>query len=331
MGSAGFEHLSVLLDECVAALAIREGGLYIDVTAGGGGHSAAILAQLGSAGRLLALDRDLDAVAAARGRLEAARAVGSAGPTFEVVHAPMSTLCEVLEQRGIEPGSVDGVLADLGVSSHQLSTADRGFSFILDGPLDMRMDRSCGLSAADLVNDSAERDLADLIYRFGDEPKSRRIARAIVQRRQTQPFMRTADLAGLISQALGGRRGAKTHPATRTFQALRMALNEESTELRSLLDVALRWLRPGGRLAVVSFHSGEDRVVKQHFARLAKACNCPPSLPVCVCEGFARVHLPARRGVTPSAAELRANPRSRSARLRIAETLPVPEESAGAR
>lgn len=329
MAAPSFQHISVLLEECLQGLAIQEDGLYVDVTAGGGGHSAAICERLGPRGRLLALDRDLDAVAAATARLSATQEQQSAAPSVEVVHAPMSTLAAVLDERGIAPGSVDGVLADLGVSSHQLSVAERGFSFVHDGPLDMRMDRSVGLSAADLVNESSEVDLADLIYRFGDEPGSRRIARAIVQRRSTQPFTRTTDLADVVSRALGGRRGAKTHPATRTFQALRMALNEETKELHALLDTALHWLRAGGRLAVISFHSGEDRVVKKHFARLASACTCPPSLPICACTGRPSIRLPARRGITPGAVELRANPRSRSARLRIAETLPTEEEPIG--
>jgi 16S rRNA (cytosine1402-N4)-methyltransferase len=331
MEAPGFHHLSVLLEECIDALAIREDGFYIDVTAGGAGHSAAILERLGPGGRLLAMDRDLEAVAAAGARLKMVHGDRVDAPDFEVVHAPMSTLASVVQEREGRTGCVDGILADLGVSSHQLSTAERGFSFSHDGPLDMRMDRSCGVSAAELVNDTPEVELANLIYRFGDEPKSRRIARSLVQRRVTQSFTRTADLAEAISRACGGRRGAKTHPATRTFQALRMVVNDEAGELAVLLDCAVGLLRPGGRLAVISFHSGEDRVVKQHFARLATVCTCPPSVPVCVCAGRASVRLPVRRGITPSATELSINPRSRSARLRIAETLSALEEPAGER
>ncbi len=329
MEAPSFQHLSVLLEECIEALSIREDGFYIDVTAGGAGHSTAILKRLGPGGRLLAMDRDLEAVAAAEARLKGVYGDRADAPAFEVVHAAMSTLSTVVQEREGQLGGVDGILADLGVSSHQLSTAERGFSFSHDGPLDMRMDRSCGVSAAELVNETSEVELANLIYRFGDESKSRRIARSLVQRRLTQPFTRTADLADVVSRACGGRRGAKTHPATRTFQALRMVVNDEAGELAALLDSALAVLRPGGRLAVISFHSGEDRVVKQHFARLATVCTCPPAVPVCVCAGRASVRLPARRGITPSAAELRANPRSRSARLRIAETLSALEEPAG--
>ena len=268
MEAPGFQHQSVLLEECIEALAIREDGFYIDVTAGGAGHSAAILKRLGPGGRLLAMDRDLEAVAAAGARLKEVQGGRPDAPAFEVVHAPMSTLASVVRERAGRLGGVDGILADLGVSSHQLSTAHRGFSFSHDGPLDMRMDQSCGASAAELVNETPEVELANLIYRLGDESKSRRIARSLVQRRLTQPFTRTADLAEVVSHACGGRRGAKTHPATRTFQALRMAVNDEAGELAQLLDSAIGVLRPGGRLAVISFHSGEDRVVKQHFARL---------------------------------------------------------------
>ena len=326
MAETRFEHRSVLLEESVSALALRPEGLYVDVTAGGGGHSAAILAELGVGGRLIALDRDLDAVSAARKRL-AEVAAGAVAASFEVVHSPMSRLSEVLRARAIEPATVDGILADLGVSSHQLDTAGRGFSFAHDGPLDMRMDRSTGSTAADLVNNTDEMALADLIYRLGDEPKSRRIARAITQRRQQRPFARTADLAEVVSRALGGRRGARKHPATRTFQALRMALNDEAGELHHLLQSALEWLAPRGRLALISFHSGEDRVVKRHLASLASSCSCPSSLPVCVCGESARVRLLGRKGITASQAELEANPRARSARLRVAEVLAVEGEA----
>ena len=335
MEAHSFHHVPVLLEECIEALAVEGAGLYVDVTAGGGGHSGAVLRALGPEGRLLSMDRDLSAVAAARARLQKVQAdMGSACAPFEVVHATMSELGEVLSSRGLVPGCVDGVLADLGVSSHQLSTASRGFSFANDGPLDMRMDPSQGVSAADLVNTLPEGQLADLIYRFGDEPKSRRIAAAIVRRRAETALVRTEDLAAVVSRAVGGRRGAKTHPATRTCQALRIYLNDEQGELRALLDLGLSWLKPGGRLAVITFHSGEDRAVKQHFAALAKGCTCPPSLPVCVCGGRPRVALARRRGITPGADEVRANPRARSSRLRVAEllaTAPVQEAPPHAR
>jgi len=323
MEAAGFQHISVLLGECIQALEIKPGGLYIDVTAGGGGHSCAILRELGPEGRLLCLDRDLDAVAAATARLQAVQAeLGEQCGSFEVIHAAMSELAAVLADKGLQPGCVDGLLADLGVSSHQLSTPSRGFSFAKDGPLDMRMDRSRGASAAQLVNELPEEELANIIYRFGDESQSRRIARAVVIRRKDEPFARTEDLAAVISRAKGGRKGAKIHPATRTFQALRIYVNDEQEELCSLLDAGLSWLRPGGRWAVITFHSGEDRAVKQYFAALAKACTCPPSLPICVCGGRSRVRLVSRKGVIPGSDELAVNPRSRSARLRVAELLP---------
>ncbi len=319
---ADFQHTPVLLDESIEALALKDGGTYIDVTAGGGGHSSELLRKLGPGGRLLALDRDADAVAAATARLAAVQAeLGERCAPFEVVHAPMSELAAVLEQRGLEDGSIDGILADLGVSSHQLSTASRGFSFAHEGPLDMRMDRSSGCSAADLVNELPESELADIIYRYGDEPKSRRIARAIVRARGAGPITSTGQLAEIVAGAVGGRRGAKLHPATRTFQALRIHLNDEVGELSSLLEAGLRLLRPGGRWAVITFHSGEDRAVKHYFAALARGCTCPSSLPVCVCDGQPQVRLLPRKGIAPGADERTANPRARSARLRVAELL----------
>jgi len=330
---ADFQHTPVLLDECIKALALNAGGTYVDVTAGGGGHCSEILRRLGPGGRLIALDRDRDAVAAAAARLGAVQAqLGERCAPFELVHAPMSELAAVLEQRGLGDGSIDGILADLGVSSHQLSTASRGFSFAREGPLDMRMDRSCGPCAADLVNELPESELADIIYRHGDESKSRRIARAIVRRREAAPITTTAELAELDAVAVGGRRGAKIHPATRTFQALRIHLNDEPGELSSLLEAGLRLLRSGGRWAVITFHSGEDRAVKQYFAGLARECTCPPSLPVCVCDGQPQVRLLPRRGIAPGADEMAANPRARSARLRVAELLSgvsIEEETAG--
>jgi 16S rRNA (cytosine1402-N4)-methyltransferase len=324
MEAHSFHHVPVLLEECIEALAIEPAGIYVDVTAGGGGHSGALLRALGPEGRLISLDRDLSAVEAATARLQEVKVdLGSACAPFEVVHATMSAVGEVLSNRGLVPGCVDGILADLGVSSHQLSTPSRGFSFANDGPLDMRMDPSQGSSAAQLVNTLPEGQLADLIYRFGDEPKSRRIAAAIVRRREEAEFARTEDLAAVVSRAVGGRRGARTHPATRTFQALRIYLNDEPGELGALLDLGLSWLKAGGRLAVITFHSGEDRAVKQYFAAQAKGCTCPPSLPVCVCGGRPRVKLVRRRGITPGEDEIRANPRARSSRLRVAELLAV--------
>lgn len=308
-----FHHVPVLLDEVVQALEPRPDGTYVDCTVGGAGHSWALAERLGPQGRLVAFDRDATAVEVARARL------AGVPPRVDVVHAPFSRLGEALAELGLSPGSVDGVLADLGVSSHQIDTAERGFSFQQDGPLDMRMDTSSGPSAADLVASLPEADLADLIYRLGDERRSRAIARAIVGGRTEARLLRTGQLAELVQDAVGGRKGARVHPATRTFQALRMAVNGELDELSALLGQALRWLRVGGRLAVISFHSGEDRPVKRLFHELAS----PPADPA---DPYGRrpaplVRLPWRRGLVGGAEEIEANPRARSARLRVAEKL----------
>lgn len=322
MSPRDFNHATVLREEAVAALAIRPAGLYIDCTAGGAGHSAAILDALGAGGRLIALDRDPSAVLITRARLDERLAAHPDPPTVEVVHAPFSDLATVLADRGVAPGDVHGVLADLGVSSPQLDVADRGFSFRLDGPLDMRMDTSTGETAADLVNDRDAVEIADLLYAHGDERHSRRIAGRIVERRATRPFLRTEDLATVIAAAIPRKAHRPgIHPATKAFQALRIAVNAEHTELASLLDDALAWLAPGGRLAIITFHSGEDRAVKQVFARLARGRALPPAEAIFQTHGDPLVHLPHPKGITPSPDEIARNPRSRSARLRIAETL----------
>lgn len=322
MGAGEFHHVSVLLDEAIEALAIRPGGTYVDVTAGGGGHSLAILERLGPGGVLVAMDRDPNAVAAARARLAAALAgKSSPAPRVEVIHGAWSVLGSTLEGLAIQEGSVDGLLADLGVSSHQLDAPERGFSFQQEGPLDMRMDTTQAVRACDLVNDLPERDLQSLLRELGDERDSRAVARAIVRRRGERRFETTMDLAEVISRAKGGRRGKRVHPATRAFQAIRMSLNQEQDELRVLLDSGLRWLCPGGRWAVISFHSGEDRAVKHHFRALAQGCDCPPAVPVCRCGKVPEARLLHRRGRSPSDAEVRANSRARSARLRVLERL----------
>lgn len=326
MSPRGFNHATVLRDEAVDALAIRPDGLYVDCTAGGAGHSAAILAALGAGGRLIALDRDPSAVLVARTRLEAAlsRRPADECPTVEVVHAAFSELADVLSARTFVPGSVSGVLADLGVSSPQLDVAERGFSFRLDGPLDMRMDTSRGETAADLVNTLPERDLADLLKRHGDERFARRIARAIVQKRNERSFDRTEELARVIAAAIPRKHHKPgIHPATKSFQALRIAVNAEHAELATLLDDAMTWLAPHGRLAVITFHSGEDRAVKQAFAALARGPKLPPAQAVYRTHGDPLVHLPHPKGITPSADEIARNPRARSARLRVAEKLPT--------
>jgi 16S rRNA (cytosine1402-N4)-methyltransferase len=312
-------HRPVLLDEAVAWLAPRPGGRYLDGTFGGGGHSRAILAASAPDGRVLALDADLAAVA--RG-LALATEPGLDG-RLRVVHSNFAELGDVAGREGMLP--LDGVLLDLGLSSFQLDAAERGFAFRFDGPLDMRFDPTRGVPAAELVNDLPVDALADLIWRYGEEPRSRRIAAAIVRARVKAPIATTARLAALVSDALGGRRrvssGRDTHPATRTFQALRIAVNDELAALESALAAAVDALVPGGCLVVIAFHSLEDRIVKRFIAREAATCVCPPGLPVCVCG-----HRPRLRKLTgavkPGPAEVAANPRARSAVLRAAERLP---------
>lgn len=316
-----FSHVTVLLREAVEALDVRPDGTYVDCTAGGGGHSAAIAERLGRDGHLVAFDRDPDALAAARARVTAA--LPDPPPRVTFVGAPFSQLRSALAERDI--AAVDGILADLGVSSPQLDRPERGFSFRESGPLDMRMDPTRGPTAADLVASLSEHELADLLFRFGDEKHARRIARAIVARRDEQPITTTDDLAAVVAGAApkpNPRKQKKAiHPATKTFQALRIAVNGELDELDTLLHDALDLLAPGGRLAVITFHSGEDRPVKQTFAAWARGPELPPEQAVFRSHGDPLVRLPNPKGVEPSDAETTANPRARSARLRIAEKL----------
>ncbi len=315
---AGGGHVPVLLERSVEALRPRADGLYVDGTFGGGGHTRALLAASAPTGRVIGLDADPAAIArgeALRQELDAVEA-GSSG-RLTLVHGNFRHLDTLLA--GIGVTAVDGLLLDLGLSSFQLDTADRGFAFRLDGPLDMRFDPTTGVPAVDLINTLAESELADLIYRYGEEHRSRRIAAAIVARRSLDPIVSTADLAAVVERAVGGRRG-ETHPATRTFQALRIAVNGELDALSQGLASAVGLLPPGGRLAVISFHSLEDRIVKRFIADAAATCVCPPHQPVCTCGT-----VPSLRKVGGSIKaapdETAINPRSRSAILRIAERL----------
>jgi len=311
-------HKSVLYQETLSGLAVIPAGSYIDGTVGAGGHAEGILERSTPDGRLLGLDQDPQALALAETRLTpfGARAL--------LVHANFATLDEVAARYGFEP--VDGVLLDLGVSSMQLDTPARGFSFLAEAPLDMRMDPTTGgPMAADLVNHLPEGELADLIYRYGEEPASRRIARRIVAERQQAPVETTGRLATIVLAAIGGRPAGpkgRIHPATRTFQALRIAVNRELDVLPTALEAAVRVLRPGGRLAVIAFHSLEDRLVKQYIQQEVKGCICPPELPVCRCGRVPRLRAISKGAIQASDAEIERNPRARSARLRIAERLP---------
>lgn len=299
-------HHPVLYESVLEGLAIRPNGCYIDATVGAGGHAWGILVASGPKGRLLGIDADPQALALASERLAAFE------DRVTLVQGNFSQLSSIAPAQGF--AEVDGILFDLGLSSVQLAVPERGFSFQHDGPLDMRFDPSNPITAAHLVNELEERELADILRRYGQERQARRIARAIVSAR---PLRSTAQLAALI-EGVVGRRG-RIHPATRTFQALRIAVNDELTALSEALPQALDLLVAGGRLAVISFHSLEDRIVKRFFEREARDCICPPETPVCVCGHRARLNIITRHPIRPSEEEVAANPRSRSARLRIAE------------
>jgi len=307
MGGA-VEHIPVLYEEVLAGLQVRASGRYIDATLGAGGHAAGILEASAPDGQLLGLDADPDAVAYARQRLQ------EFGQRSVLWAGNFRQLATVARALGFT--RVDGILMDLGLSSRQLEDAARGFSFAHEGPLDMRLDPGKGQMAADLVNTLPVEALADLLWRYGEERHSRRIARAIVAAR---PVTRTDELAELVARTVGRRE--KIHPATRTFQALRIAVNEELAALEEALPQASDLLRPGGRLAVIAFHSLEDRLVKQFYRRESTDCLCPPEVPVCSCEHQATLIQITRKPVRPSDEEIARNPRSRSARLRVAERL----------
>lgn len=306
-----FSHKSVLFEEALDALHIKPGGVYVDGTAGGGGHSAAIAGRLSAEGRLVCIDQDPDAIAVLHERL-------GSFPQATVVRENFARIDQVLDGLGL-PG-VDGVLVDLGVSSHQLDTPERGFSFHADAPLDMRMSRQ-GPTAAELVNTLDERSLVRILSEYGEERYARSIARNIVRIRAREPVETTLQLAELVKASMpAAARREGGHPARRTFQALRIAVNGELDMLSAGLDAMFACLNPGGRLAAITFHSLEDRMVKRRFASWCEGCVCPPEFPVCVCGRTPRARLPFKvKG--PSAQELEENPRSRSAKLRAVEKL----------
>lgn len=309
-------HLPVLLREAVDALQPHPGGRYADGTFGGSGHTRLLLDRSAPGGRVIAFDLDADAI-------ERGRALGM-GERLILVHGSFATIERAAADNGMLP--LDGVLLDLGFSSFQIDDPQRGFSLRLDGPLDMRFDRSTGSTAADLVNQLDERSLSDLIWRYGEERNARRIAAAIVQTRQRAPIETTGALATIVEQVAGGQRG-RIHPATRTFQALRIATNDELATLEAALAASVRSLGPGGRLAVISFHSLEDRIVKQFIAGEAASCVCPPEQPICTCLQIPTLR-PIGRPVKPSETEIEQNPRSRSAIMRVAQRLQENERDA---
>ncbi len=305
-----FLHKPVLFDEAIASLHIQPDGIYVDGTAGGAGHSRAIAQKLGKNGKLISIDRDPDAVKVAKERL-------AEYPMAVVVQSEFSRLDEVLDDLGID--KIDGMLLDLGVSSHQLDTAQRGFSFHQDAPLDMRMSQ-IGLTAADLVNTLSEKELSDIIFSYGEERYARSIARNICRVRENAPIQTTGELAELIKSSMPAAARRDGHPARRTFQALRIAVNGELDQLADVMDIAFDRLSVGGRLSIITFHSLEDRMVKQKFNEWCKGCTCPPDFPVCVCGNSPRASLPVKN-CAPTQNELEQNPRSHSARLRVAEKL----------
>ncbi|WP_372806928.1 16S rRNA (cytosine(1402)-N(4))-methyltransferase RsmH [Pontiella sp.] len=306
-------HIPVMLNECLEALITDPKGIYVDGTLGNGGHSTAIFDRLEAGGLLIGFDRDLDAIERVKGTLKSEQ-----GKRVELVHDNYANMADRLDRLGVD--RIDGLLLDLGVSSFQLDIADRGFSFMQDAPIDMRMDQTQGQTAAELVNTASEQELADIIYRYGEDRASRRIARAIVDARAKMTIETTGQLAGIVERAKGGRKGRKTHPATQTFQALRMAVNDELAGIEQVLETMVGRMKPGGRMAVLTFHSLEDRLVKQFFGRhvpreeslqqggVRRIYEAPP------------VEWIWKKPLVATAAEQAANPRSRSAKLRAVET-----------
>jgi len=307
-------HIPVMREVALDLLACRPGGLYVDGTVGGGGYAESILQRTEPDGILVALDWDDEAIERVRQRLRAYQ------HRIFLEKSSFADLPSILDKLGFGLESVDGVVVDLGVSSFQLEDPERGFSFLQDGPLDMRMDRSLPKTASDLVNSLSEKELADLIFGLGEERYARRIAKAIVSHRKLSPILRTRELATLIAKVAPKTRDSRRiHPATRTFQALRIAVNRDLEALQVFLSGALDVLRPGGRLCIVAFHSLEDRVVKEKFRHWAKSCRCPQDILRCECEGRPLVHRLTKKPVRPTAEEIERNPRARSARLRAVE------------
>ncbi|MCK9461866.1 MAG: 16S rRNA (cytosine(1402)-N(4))-methyltransferase RsmH [Proteobacteria bacterium] len=304
---APFDHQPVALDTILELLAPQPGETFCDATIGGGGHAERVLEATAPDGRLLGIDRDLEAVDAATRRLE------RFGDRVVVRHGRFSDLERLMAEAGM--AALDGLVLDLGVSSHQLDAARRGFSFVHDGPLDMRMDTTSGETAAALLARTSEDDLADLVFRFGGERYSRRVARSIKRMEEAGGLATTADLAVAVRRVMGPKRAGGIDPATRTFQAIRIAVNDELGELERLLDALPAPLAVGGRVAVISFHSLEDGLVKRRFADLVSPCRCPPGIPVCDCPAPFAEYV-TRRSVRVTARERAANPRSRSAKVR---------------
>ena len=309
-----FEHKSVLLYETVDSLNIQPDGIYVDGTLGGGGHAYEVLKRLGPKGRLIGIDQDADAIQAASGRLK------EYGEKVTIVRSNYRNIKEVLSSLGIE--KVDGIYLDLGVSSYQLDTAERGFTYRENAPLDMRMDQRQKMTARDIVNEYSESELYRVIRDYGEDKFAKNIAKHIVKARQEKRIETTDELVEIIKAAIPARvRAEGGHPAKRTFQAIRIELNHELEVLDESIDTMVDLLNPGGRLSIITFHSLEDRIVKNALAAFAKGCTCPPDFPVCVCGKKPQVKLVNKKPIVSGAAELEENPRARSAKLRVAEKL----------
>lgn len=304
-----FNHIPVLLDECIDGLNIKPDGVYIDGTVGGAGHSKEIAKRL-TTGRLIGIDRDPEAVSVARERLK--------GFNAEVIEANFSELDGIMKEKDIP--NADGILLDLGVSSHQLDEAQRGFSYHSDAVLDMRMSKA-GISAKDIVNTYSYESLANIIFEYGEEKFSRQIAHAIVKNREEKEIETTSELADIIRSAVPQKARREKNPCKKTFQAIRIAINDELGHISAALDKAFDALSVGGRLCVISFHSLEDRLVKQRFKEFCRGCVCPPDFPVCVCGKTPRGALVNKKPIEPGAHELEKNKRSKSAKLRIIEKI----------
>jgi len=314
MSDIPFSHVSVLLSECIERLHIRDGYTYVDCTTGGGGHSLEIAKRLGENSRLICFDRDTDALAAAKARL------ADYLEKITFVHENYSELGQVLDTLGID--NLGGVLMDLGCSSFQFDTPERGFSYQHDAPLDMRMDQSAPLHAGAVINTYSEAELRRIIYEYGEERFAPRIAAKIVSAREKKAIETTRELSELIKSAIPKQsRLDGPHPAKRTFQAIRIEVNAELSAISPAIEAAISHMKPTGRTAIISFHSLEDRAVKQTYANLSSGCTCPRDFPVCVCGKSPNIEILTKKPILPSAEELSVNPRSRSAKLRIAEKL----------
>ena len=308
-----FKHISVLLDECLEGLNIKENGIYVDCTLGGAGHSSQILKRLSKEGTLIGIDQDKDALKAAKRRL-------SDFDNVKFVHNNFYNIDSILDDLNVE--KVDGILMDLGVSSYQLDEAERGFSYMKDAPLDMRMNKDNNFSAYDVINEYSEEKLSQIIKDYGEERFAKRIASFIVERRNEKKIETTLELVEIIKAAIPAKaRREGPHPAKRTFQAIRIEVNSELSILNKAIEDGVNRLNRGGRMAIITFHSLEDRIVKLKFRNLADPCECPKDFPICICGKKPLVKLISRKAIEPSKKEVEDNPRSRSAKLRVIERI----------